>query len=323
MPYTRQIGRDFWYDFDNQTLWQRTSEVSDALRQAYFSHDLTLDSPAEVLRTSFTDPTHPAPFLAVVAPGREGFLQLAAIELSIIDRHLSDNSAIQSAFEDFGQGVLYDDRPPRGPGRLVHMMDGTPEDWVGYQRWHAFIRAVQLLNPADTRWLHIDRCLSLAWAIQTETNPPVDNPANPGVSAARLDLLRSAWLPLTTSQLDWAFATHQFRAPAPNEIRIVGEGRWSRVQRIFEEATVGLHPVHGGKQRFWLLPLDRFVAAEIYGHKLIAPPGENRGERSDLIQALRGTLPGVPRMPLNAPSYLSDQQIDFVSKWIDADCPME
>ena len=29
--YTRDIGREFWYDFDNQTLWNRTDEVNDAL----------------------------------------------------------------------------------------------------------------------------------------------------------------------------------------------------------------------------------------------------------------------------------------------------
>jgi hypothetical protein len=40
-----------------------------------------------------------------------------------------------------------------------------------------------------------------------------------------------------------------------------------------------------------------------------------------MIKILKGELPGFPRMPLNGPPYMSDENIKFIQDWIDADCP--
>ena len=196
--------------------WTRV--IADAFQRGYFAQNWGLDSLPDFLRTSFADPNHPAPFGTTVEAGRRGLLDLAAVQLQIIDRHLKSDDEIRSAFEDFGQGILFDDRPPRPPGRRVHMMDGTPDNWVGWQRWHGFIRAASLLGDSADRWLHINRCMALSWAIQTEADPVNDKPDNPELPSARLDVLRQTWMTLTFEQLDWAFAKHRFRAPAPEAI---------------------------------------------------------------------------------------------------------
>ncbi len=324
---SRADSIDFWYDFDNQTLFQRTPAMSDALNRAYFQHGMTFDSVAESLRTSFARPDHPAAFVALLQPAAQGMLDLAALQLGIVDTHLKNEDAIREAFEDFGQGVLNDNRPPRPPGRRIHMMDGTPDNWVGYQRWHAFMRAVQLLGGNAGRWLHLNRSMALAWAIQTEADPPVDVATNPGLPVARLAELRAAWMAFTPAKLDWAFANHRFRAPSIDVLRGSGTwsnaapGRYAQVQQLLNDAAGTLNPMHDGHARFWLLPYAQFMALPpIYGEQLIADPGANRGDRSALVKVLRGTLPGFPQMPLNRPP-LPTAQIDFIRDWIDADCP--
>lgn|GEM_PF-1528433 len=320
----RNAAKDFWYDFDNQTLWNRTPEVTAALQRGYFDHGLTLDSLAEELRASHSQPDHPQPFIDRIQAGRDGLLELASIQLEIIDKHLADDDAIREAFELFGQGVLYDDRSPRPPGRRIHMMDGTPDTWVGWQRWNAFMRAAALLGNQAERWLHLNRCLGLAWAIQTEADPENDNPNNPGLPEARLSKLREVWMSLNTKQLEWAFVTHRYRAPSLDALKAASMnegGRYAKVQRILDETVGDLNPFHAGHGRFWLLPLNEFLSLPpIYGHSLIADPGPNRGERSALVKVLKGQLPGIPQMPLNRPP-LNDDAIRFIQDWIDDGCP--
>ncbi|MEP3477834.1 MAG: hypothetical protein ABJZ55_01175 [Fuerstiella sp.] len=323
MPYTQEDGRNFWFDLDNQTLFQRTQDVTDALTAAYFSNGLTFDSVYEALRQSFEGQDHPAQFINVVQVGQAGFLRMAEIQVQIMESHLDDDDAIQSAFEDFGQGVLFDDRPPRPTGRKVHMMDGTPDTWVGFHRWHAFARAAALLGAAVDRWLHINRCIALAWAIQTEANPERDNPNNPGLAAQRLSALREAWMTTSAEKLDWAFANNRFRAPATSSLAEWEErmGRYSRVQQLLRDASGALSPFHDGHGRFWELPYDQFMALPpIYDVQLIAEPGENRGARSGLVKVLKGEQPNIPQMPLNRPPMTSSD-IQLIEEWIDVGCP--
>ncbi len=324
---SRADSTNFWYEFDNQTLFQRTPAMSDALNRAYFQHGLTFDSVADSLRVSFARPDHPATFVALLQPSAQGVRDLAELQLRIVDTHLGSEDAIRESFEDFGQGVLFDARPPRPPGRRIHMMDGTPDTWVGYQRWHAFMRAAQLLGGDAGRWLHMNRCMALAWAIQTEADPPVDVATNPGLPAARMAQLRAAWMSFTPAKLDWALANHRFRAPTLDILRGSGArsniaiGRFAQVQQLLDAAVGPLHPLHDGHGRFWLLPYAQFMSLPpIYGEQLVSDPGANRGDRSALVKILRGTLPGFPQMPLNRPAMTS-AQIDFIRDWIDADCP--
>jgi hypothetical protein len=208
------------------------------------------------------------------------------------------------------------------------MMNGTPDTWIGYHRWHAFARAAQLLG-ADARWLHVNRCIALAWAIQTEANPTLDSPKNPDLPAARLQELRDAWMSLPAHKLDWAFVNHPTRAPLPGLLPAWSPplGRYAKVQQLLGNAATDGRPFHTDstgvdRGRFWELPYAVFMAlSPIYDHPLIAPPGPNRGGRSDLVRVLKGPLPdGIPQMPRFRPP-LNPADIQFIQDWIDADCP--
>ena len=67
------------------------------------------------------------------------------------------------------------------------------------------------------------------------------------------------------------------------------------------------------------LALDTYEGALRGGQRGPAiVPGD--GEGSLLVQSLRGTSPGLARMPLNRPP-MPDDVIDSVSAWIDAGAP--
>lgn len=326
MSYTLEIGKEFWFDFDNQTLWNRTDEVSDALLRAYFNNGLNLDSLVDEFRASFTREDHPRLFLERVTPGRDGFSDLSGIQLGIFDDHLQ-HDYVQSAFEDFAQGLLFDDR--RIEGFRIHKMDGSPGNWVGYHRWHAFMRAAQVLEENKERWETLNHYLALAWAVQTESDPQ-DDVVGVALPPERLELLRSTWLTASIATIDWAFANHRFAAPAPEEVSgHIGlkedGGRYAKVQNILSEAAGESNPRHRqdgvNKGHFWQLPHGEFIELSIYNQQLIADEGDDRGTRSALVKVLKGELQGFPRMPMPPRPAVAPENIQFISDWIDAGAP--
>ncbi|TLX86926.1 MAG: hypothetical protein E6K97_09960 [Thaumarchaeota archaeon] len=80
----------------------------------------------------------------------------------------NDIESEQRAFEDFGQGILFDDRRPRPLNNRVHMMD---EGQFGFYMWHTFVRTAVLLDQDPQRWIHVDRHICLACAIDSIQHP--------------------------------------------------------------------------------------------------------------------------------------------------------
>src|SRR5262245_4748630 len=101
MAYTRQIGTDFWFDFDNQFMWNPAQSTMDALVRAFnFGGGRPdFDRPVDFLRASFGTTAHPADFLASVSPNRAGFVDVSRLQLTIIRAHLASRDDIQAAFE--------------------------------------------------------------------------------------------------------------------------------------------------------------------------------------------------------------------------------
>ena len=336
MATRRERGIEFWYDFDNQTLWHRTAEIDDAIRRAYGQFGGSLDALATLFALSHKQPNHPTPFTTAIQSGRQGFLDLAEAQRRIIVAHFGDDAdALREAFEDFGQGVLFDNRPPRTVKRLIHMMDGTPDDWVGYHRWHASIRAAMLFGADPVWYEQLCRHIALAWGVQTEANPPLDRPNNPGLSEARLRTLSNFWQSIDLTALDRAFVDFKPRAPRPEDLakpafmslaaRAVVTTRFQRVQEILNNASGDGNPDHEDHHRFWNVPLAEFRAISVYGVDLIAAKGEDRGARSGLIKALKAEAPfgpdgDFPRMPLNRPP-VAPEDIAYIQTWIDEDGP--
>lgn len=205
---------EFWLEFDN-VFNPGFGQVSDAIFDAYDATDAPFGIAAK-WRQHRAAGTYPDGFHDDMAVNEDSLLLLAKSQLEIFERHFAGDAAEeQAAFEAFGQGVLFDDRRPVGD--KIHKMDtGGPNDPpTGYHNWHAFIRAAVLVGADADRWLAIDRCVGLAWAIQSVARPVEDAQDNPPLDEATLQPLRDAWLALDADQLDTAFDSEPFPPANP------------------------------------------------------------------------------------------------------------
>jgi hypothetical protein len=199
-----QAVMEFWFEFDN-FFNPSFGEVGPDVFAAYDA----IGGPFGV-KAAWRDDrdagTYPVGFKRAMELVKPALTQLADQQLAIFDRHFAgDAAAEQTAFEEFGQGLNFDDRRPTGD--KVHKMDqgGPDKPPQAYHAWHAFIRAIVLVGADEQRWLRMNRNLGLAWAIQNEARPTDDRPDNPPLPAERLEALRAAWLVLDAKQLDDAF----------------------------------------------------------------------------------------------------------------------
>lgn len=330
VPRVRRANLDlrnenFWSEFHRLRVELPTTGSYAATARGFLSQRLTDDGLVDELRRSVVGSGGIAAFATCIRSSADGprvLTELAIILMKIADRHLTGPLQLREAFEAFGQGVLYDARPPSRPGRRIHMMEGNPGTWNGYHRWYALFRAVAVLGDTSYDWLNVARCVGLAWAVQSEARPVADSPENPGLTADRLVELRRSWFQFSFDQLDWAFSNHAGAAPSTAAFPPPAvQGRYAAIQQMLSQAAGDGAPDHDGRGRFWELPwLDFMNLGPVHGHGLIAPPGPNRGANSALVAVLRGTLQGVPRMPMSR-EPLSETQIAVIEQWINDGCP--
>jgi len=198
MPYTKEVGRRFWFEFD------RTTKYNQAFMQ------IVARGGAGNVQSVFADSRasgqYPAQFLRFVSPHSQDWQMMAKTQVDSIEAYLSsDWTYIQAAFEDFGQGTLLDTDPQRQANNdSIHIMDiQGSEPPVGYHRWHASIRAIQLLKIGDSSWWEqLDQFLGLAWAIQSFARPKQQSTVNPPISDTNLKALRDSWLSLSPERRD-------------------------------------------------------------------------------------------------------------------------
>jgi len=197
--YTPQMGMEFWYQLDAATLYNPPFMA------------IVGRSGAGAIQNIFAQARsagrYPGDLFAFVQARRADWILLANVQTDTFSQYLgNDWNNIQSAFEDFGQGVLLDNRPERAARNdLVHLMDirNAAEPPVGYHRWHASIRTIQLLEIGDIAWWErLDSMLGLGWAIQSYARPKQGTVANPALASQDLEALRRAWIPLTPEQRD-------------------------------------------------------------------------------------------------------------------------
>jgi hypothetical protein len=155
--------------------------------------------------------TYPVDFINEIKQDEElvkGVMFLSQKKLELINKSFgNDNESQQRDFEDFGQGILLDERSPRPLNNRVQRMD---QGQFGFYRWHTFIRTAVLLNHDQDRWLNVDRHIGIAGAIDAVQRPRQstsdgNNPNNSEISPEMLDKLRSFWLQLSFEELDAEF----------------------------------------------------------------------------------------------------------------------
>jgi hypothetical protein len=204
MAYSHEQGRKFWYEFDKATKYNNS--FMPIVRRAR----------ADIIQSVFfqvrSDEQYPDKFVEFITPHKNDWITLANAQTQTISTLLgSDWNDIQAAFEDFGQGVLLDTAPERRANNdSIHIMDiqgASPP--VGYHRWHASIRAIQLLQIGDQAWWErLDELLGLAWAIQSFAKPRQrDDAPNPPIRDSDLADLRNAWLGMAPDRRDRQYDT--------------------------------------------------------------------------------------------------------------------
>jgi hypothetical protein len=201
---------DFWFKYDEFFFFQAQDSIRQALREvAPYGRLLNLfyyHSSRDNMNTGFKNELQ----------GVQDSIKLLADNSKLIfDEFFKDDVQLeQSAFELYAQGLLFDDKldengmPRRSEGEKIHMMDS---DVTGYVAWHAFVRAVGLLDLADDkdRLLQTDRHIVLGAAIVAELiksgHRPVqsDDPSNnKPIDQALLSELRTLSLNLTFEEID-------------------------------------------------------------------------------------------------------------------------
>jgi hypothetical protein len=213
MNYSRDLAIEFWNQFDNTFMKSNIpKKVLDAYNVVFndgFDH--WVNRWREHRRLG----TYPKAFISEISPIGDKVLFLANMQLTVMDLYFDGDTELERrAFEDFGQGVLFDSKHWRG-GDHIHKMDVVGPDKNpprGYHRWHIFIQCIVFAGGDSSRWLDIDRFLGLAWAIQSEMEPTDNNPNNPEITSDRLAELRTLWLSRGFAELDNAFE----RYPLPD-----------------------------------------------------------------------------------------------------------
>ena len=223
LSFSRELAIAFWNEFDNNFIGNSVSqEVINAFNLVYAKGFNFWLKRWRIHRLLGTFP--------------EGFkneldqqvsrevLFLADKQLEIINKFFKgDAESERRAFEEFGQGILYDDVNPREPRDKIHKMDAYPLPPIGYHRWHVFIRMAVLSGANNDRWIQIDRLVGLAWALQSELFPENNNPNNSEISQRAIENLRSLWLQRSFEELDNAFGNHFVLFPISLQEQDLGE----------------------------------------------------------------------------------------------------
>lgn len=119
---------------------------------------------------------------------------------------------------------------------------------------------------------------------------------------------------LLVTALVWVQGCAPREATPAGPVEPVAEVTWENtVSQLLAQNCGGCHGSSGG------LSLATYEDALKGGGRGPAiTPG--KGKESLLVRALRGTVPGLPRMPAHRPP-LPEEDINLISGWIDAGAP--
>src|SRR5690242_1558129 len=121
----KQFLNDFWYKFDNTFHDKIDQDVVTIYQNLFFNFPEGFDYLSTKWTTSMHNGTFPTGFKDEIQSVSEWIRKLSQRQLSMFNSTFEGNpDKERSAFEAFGQGILYDTR--RDPGQKLHKMDGDP-----------------------------------------------------------------------------------------------------------------------------------------------------------------------------------------------------
>lgn len=201
-------ANEMWYQLDQDTLYAPVPGIIDAyLAINSYAADLGgVDAgPLVAWLQAYQAPGYPNTYRDWAAPIKDPLALISRTLLNAFDRFYARRGAgLVQAFTYFAEGVLYDPRRPEDP---IHSMDG--EQPIGYPVWHAYARAMMLLDIDTRHWREVLPVMGYACALQLiakpdqmHVNPPLPTPV----------ILRTAkrMLPLDIEKLDAYYQTFPY-----------------------------------------------------------------------------------------------------------------
>ena len=184
--YTHELGNKFWFEFDypfNSRFREIGQDMNNLIGIA-FNILKEYKKYYDIINLKLDESNYKKAVNNMHE--NDNILRLANEQWKIMDDNLKDLENLKNAFEDFGQGILYDahhddlriardteSHPLYDPatGNLmlfrIHKMDTNPM----WKWWHSFIRAVALIQPQEKKWFEIDRLIAYAYIIDFYVKP--------------------------------------------------------------------------------------------------------------------------------------------------------
>ncbi|GAA0340109.1 Tat pathway signal sequence domain protein [Streptomyces blastmyceticus] len=202
-------ANEFWYQYDQKFYVQPTPETGQAIGKIVGPMG-GFQAIWDVWLQHYKGGAYPQSFIDLVAPSRDSLVLLSREQRGVYDTYFAGRpDDLVLAFQEFGQGTLYDPRPTAG--NRIHMMNFTPPDPThSYHRWHMFLRAFALLGIDGDWWTHIHRLAGLGWELHSIAKPRIDATDNPHLSKALVDRLTKKWLKRSPAEIDQAFSVFPY-----------------------------------------------------------------------------------------------------------------
>ncbi|OAR26365.1 hypothetical protein A8W25_13160 [Streptomyces sp. ERV7] len=200
-----RLANEFWYVFDDVTLFHRSPELDDAYT-AIRTYAGGLEAPVIAAWSSrYGRPGYPGTFRDWMAPVAEQLRLISKVQLGVVDRfYRRHDPRLVTAFAGFGQGTLYDPRRP-DEALTVHTMNGE----AGYHAWHVYARAMALLGIDRWRWEEIGPLVGFAWALQSIAKPSTRSPNAP-LPPRTVARQAAYWLPRSMERQDADFLSYPY-----------------------------------------------------------------------------------------------------------------
>ncbi|NEC92588.1 Tat pathway signal sequence domain protein [Streptomyces sp. SID12501] len=204
-------ANEFWYEYDEMSYYTPSQEMKDAVG-AIITPFGGFTKTYDAWVATRTSGRYPRSFLELIQPNKAAFEVLSREQIKVYDRFYgNDPQGLVLAFQEYGQGTLFDPRRP--VGQKVHMMNYTPPSPThAYHRWHPFLAGFALLGIERRYWTHINRLAGTAWELQSLAQPITDRPDNPHLPRHTVRHITAKWLCRDRQELDTAFDASPFPA---------------------------------------------------------------------------------------------------------------
>lgn len=202
-------ANEMWYQFDEDAFYNPAPEVLAAygVLGEHVGGGNFVDGFRDAWLEMSALPGYPRNYIDFAAPVKPQLALLSRLQLDSFDKFYPPSSpGFAEAFSYFGQGVLFDPRRAAIEQEVHTMLPIT-----NYHGWHAYLRAMMLLNIDRDRWARINPVLGFAWAVQSVAKPSVRvvSPPLPQTTVSKLAL---SWLPRTSQRLDQDFRSSPYPA---------------------------------------------------------------------------------------------------------------